>query len=230
MPGVLEKLKIYGFEKIEDMSNILSAKGVFVAYFNPESYSVSYGIEYDEEKPISGVKDEGKFKYSLSNTYSFELVLDMTGIGGLSLANPIPQTVDQRIADFVDIAANYKGDAHRPRYLKLSWGSLTANVVMESLDITYNLFAPDGTAIRARLSTSFRDVSSYEMMQAKKRNSSPDLTHERVIKQGDTLPGLCKAIYGDPGLYQEVARANQLTNFRKLVPGSTVFFPPLKKG
>ncbi len=36
-------------------------------------------------------------------------------------------------------------------------------------------------------------------------------------------------IYGDSKYYLEVAKANNLTNFRKLTPGQEIFFPPIQK-
>lgn len=231
MPGVLEKLKIMAFKELKDLDKALLAQpaGTFTAYFNPESYSVSYGIEYADEKAANATGNQANFKNTVANTYSFELVVDGTGLGGITPANPVILPVKQRVDNFLAVVYDYNGEAHRPHYLKLVWGNLTAKVVLESLDITYNLFAPNGSPLRARLSTSFRDVVSYEMMEAKKRDNSPDLTHTRIIRKGDTLPNLCKQIYGDAGLYQEVAEANELSNFRKLLPGSTIFFPPLKE-
>ena len=40
---------------------------------------------------------------------------------------------------------------------------------------------------------------------------------------------MCFKIYGDPRYYLDVARANRIDNFRKLTPGTRIFFPPLKK-
>ena len=64
---------------------------------------------------------------------------------------------------------------------------------------------------------------------AREKKSSPDLTHERVVKEGDNLPLMTYRIYGDPKYYLEVARVNGLTNFRKLTPGQKIVFPPIEK-
>jgi nucleoid-associated protein YgaU len=60
-------------------------------------------------------------------------------------------------------------------------------------------------------------------------NSSPDLTHIRMVKDGDTLPLMSFRIYGDSKYYLEVAKANNITNFRKLTVGRKIFFPPIEK-
>ena len=49
------------------------------------------------------------------------------------------------------------------------------------------------------------------------------------MKSGDTLPLLCKEIYGSPEHYLRVAQANNLNNFRNLTPGQEIIFPPLEK-
>jgi nucleoid-associated protein YgaU len=61
------------------------------------------------------------------------------------------------------------------------------------------------------------------------QDESPDLTHVRLVKAGDNLPSLCDAIYGDPQMYLKVAEANGIDDFRRLVPGTRIFFPPLEK-
>jgi nucleoid-associated protein YgaU len=61
------------------------------------------------------------------------------------------------------------------------------------------------------------------------QDESPDLTHIRLVKAGDTLPEMCFNIYGDPRYYLDVARQNRLDNFRKLEPGTRIFFPPIEK-
>jgi nucleoid-associated protein YgaU len=49
------------------------------------------------------------------------------------------------------------------------------------------------------------------------------------VKAGDTLPLMCYMIYGDPKYYLAVAAANNLSNFRSLLPGTDIVFPPLEK-
>ena len=63
----------------------------------------------------------------------------------------------------------------------------------------------------------------------KERKSSPDLTHRRVVKAGDHLSLMCAEIYGDPSYYLQVAAANGLDDYRHLVPGQTIRFPPIRE-
>ena len=49
------------------------------------------------------------------------------------------------------------------------------------------------------------------------------------VKQGDNLPLMCENIYGDPNYYLQVAEANNIIDFRNLIPGQKILFPRLEK-
>ena len=95
--------------------------------------------------------------------------------------------------------------------------------------INLKLFKPDGTPIRAIATVKFKSSIEEQKRAAKENKSSPDLTHSRVVKQGDTLPLMCYSIYGDPKYYLQVAQVNGIGNFRQLIPGTSLFFPPIEK-
>jgi nucleoid-associated protein YgaU len=75
----------------------------------------------------------------------------------------------------------------------------------------------------------FKGFVEDNLRVARENNSSPDLTHVRMVKEGDTLPLMTYRIYGDPKYYLEVAKANKINNFRKLKTGDIIIFPPLTK-
>jgi nucleoid-associated protein YgaU len=91
------------------------------------------------------------------------------------------------------------------------------------------LFNPDGKPIRAICKVTIRQVTDEEQRVLEENNSSPDLTHFRVVKKGDTLPLMCFKIYGDSKYYLQVAAVNKLSNFRNLSTGTEIFFPPFDK-
>lgn len=97
------------------------------------------------------------------------------------------------------------------------------------MDITFKLFKPDGTPLRATAKAKFKGFVEDNLRIAQENNSSPDLTHVRIVKEGDTLPLMTHRIYGDSKYYLEVAKANQISNFRKLKVGQQIFFPPIEK-
>jgi nucleoid-associated protein YgaU len=97
------------------------------------------------------------------------------------------------------------------------------------MDITFKLFSPDGKPLRATANAKFTGFIEDNLRTAIENNSSPDLTHVRIVTEGDTLPLMTHRIYGDSKYYLEVAKANRISNFRKLRVGQQIFFPPIEK-
>src|SRR5262249_19086351 len=148
--------------------------------------------------------------------------LDGTGANGKQL------DVQQKVADFQQVTG-YNGDIHRPNYLKIVWGNLQVRrCILKSASIAYKLFQPSGVPMRAVITAVFADNSDDQTGVGIAADKSPDLTHVRMVRDGDTLPGLCTAVYGEPRHYLQVAKANAIDNFRSLEPGTRVFFPPIK--
>ena len=79
--------------------------------------------------------------------------------------------------------------------------------------------------LRASITATFTDNSDDQTRVALAQDESPDLTHVRLVKAGDTLPGLCMEIYGDPLRYLQVAEANALDDFRRLEAGHAARVP-----
>lgn len=124
---------------------------------------------------------------------------------------------------------DYDGEIHEPRHFKLIWGVTIFKGRLTTLNITFKLFKPDGTPIRAVAKAGFKGSVEENLRVAKEDAQSPDLTQLRRVKPNDHLSLLTFRIYENPMYYLQVAKANDLTNFRKLEPGSTLLFPPIDK-
>lgn len=227
--GKLEKMLILAFSDSEKCENggIPEADDVFEALINPEGYALSYKLKFSDSAQGQGSSGQQlKYEYTEPEEISFEFLFDNTGIID---GNP-RDSVAEDLKRFKEVVIEYKGDAHEPRHFKLVWGenSIFKGRVTE-LSISYKLFKPDGTPIRASANVKFKSSIEEQKRAAQEDNSSPDLTHLRKVKAGDTLPLMCYRIYGDPQYYLQVAAANGITNFRYLMPGTDIFFPPIEK-
>lgn len=220
-PAKLEKLTIYPFK---DPGFSQKAGGPFTVSINPEKYSHSYSITYNDEQAFGSAGASIKFEKTAPEKVNMELIFDATGIIPGSSTD-----ASKDVESFKAVAYNFNGEIHSPNYLKLSWGTLVFNCRLTSLEVNYTLFKPDGTPLRGRATVSFQGYVDDKTLALQENKQSPDLTHIITIKMGDTLPNLCQKTYGDPGYYKDVARVNQLVHYRNLVPGTKLFFPPLKK-
>jgi len=224
----LEKLKIKAYGKAT--RNEPPSK-TFEAMFNPSSFKRSYKTNwhYKEQQPINNSAPELVYTSSDPGRLVIDLLLDGTGVDQMGVMTLLGSntTVSKRITKFLDVAYDYDGKAHEPNCLVVEWGSLNFPCRLESVDINYTNFDRDGTPLRAELAASFISDEEAERTLAKEDKKSPDLTHVRIAREGDTLPLLASAVYGSSAYYLDVARFNKLDNFRSLTAGQQIVFPPL---
>ncbi|NQU53542.1 MAG: LysM peptidoglycan-binding domain-containing protein [Bacteroidetes bacterium] len=237
MSGELIKLKIKAYAD-EKFSQEVS-EGEFKTLLNPENYTFKYKIEQNEDQASGTSSTAPKFNRALPEDLDLEFVFDRTGVitdyGAPGTDDDNKTFKDEGggiiddIENFKKVVFDYNGDKHKPNYLIISWGTLLFKGTLSEMGITFKLFKADGTPLRAVATAKFKGFVEDNLRVAKENNSSPDLTHVRIVKQGDTLPLMAFRIYGDSKYYLEVAKANEITNFRKLKVGQRIYFPPINK-
>lgn len=252
--GGLEKLKITAFSDV----NYETSTETYVVMYNPTTYSQEVTNKWIPEEGLADGA-QTQFKSNQSDSASFEFLFDATltsppgndvpGDVNLSyLGDNKPNLdkisgnkvsavdliredkhVDRAIQKFLEITQKVQSSTHSPNYLQINWGAFQFRGVLEKATINYKLFNSSGLPIRATVSASFKQSISRREQAAEAGRTSPDLTHIRVVKSGDSLPLMCQRVYGSPEYYLEVARVNKLKNFRKLEIGQELFFPPIAK-
>jgi nucleoid-associated protein YgaU len=100
---------------------------------------------------------------------------------------------------------------------------------MQNATVTYKLFHSSGAPLRANINATFKQSVSRTEQAAEARLTSPDLTHFKIVNEGETLPLISQKIYGDSKYYLEIARVNNINNFRKLKVGQQLVLPPIEK-
>lgn len=230
--GELIKLKITAY-KDSEYKKELESNSEYIALVNPERYSISHKTDF--EKVIGSGQTEGilQFKKTEPKELELDFLFDRTGVftqpqDDLNKAES-DKNVDKDIELFQRVVLNYNGDIHEPNYLKINWGSLIFKGRLSDMNIDYKLFNSNGNALRAVAKVKFISATDEDLKEAKNNNTSPDLTHIRVVKEGDTLPLMTYNVYGDSKYYLEVAKVNKISSFRKLIVGQEIVFPPIQK-
>jgi hypothetical protein len=226
MSGELTKLRIKGY-KDERFSQEV-ADGEFNTLLNPENYRISYQISQNESQAQGTSSAAPRFNKTLPEDLQLDFIFDRSGVIK-GYEDKSGEGIIGDIEKFKKVVLDYNGDQHKPNYLVVSWGSLLFKGSLKDMEITYKLFKPDGTPIRATIRATFKGFIEDNLRVARENNNSPDLTHIRIVGEGDTLPLMTFRIYGNSKYYLEVAKANKLVNFRKLKPGQQIFFPPIEK-
>ncbi|SMO64041.1 hypothetical protein SAMN06265379_10411 [Saccharicrinis carchari] len=231
MSGELVKLKIKAYS--DEQFNNEVADGEFTTLLNPENYNIKYQIEHNEDQASGTSSSAPRFNKIPPEDLELEFIFDRTGVvvntSDNSLSSDEGVGVIDDVETFKRVVFDYNGDEHRPNFLIISWGSLLFKGTLTEMDLTFKLFSPNGAPLRATARAKFKGFVEDNLRVALENNASPDLTHVRIVKAGDTLPLMAHRIYGDSKYYLEVARVNGLSNFRKLTVGQQLFFPPLEK-
>jgi hypothetical protein len=221
----LEKLKVKAYEKKTRQVPFKT----FIAMFNPSSFKHSYQIVWGKKQGHDSSGKEVKYSISKPERLDLALLLDGTGVDQMGPSNLSgSRSVKDRVKDFLDTACRYNGKIHEPNFLVVEWGSLIFACRLESADITYTSFNRDGTPLRAELQVAFISDKEATRLAKEENKQSADLTHSRMIREGDTLPLLTNEIYGSAAYYLDVARFNGIDDFRKLASGQHLVFPPLE--
>lgn len=224
--GKLEKLQITAYPNAKRQG-----KGQQLTFtINPTQVSSRHENQFSRLRGINTSGRSAPYAKSYSDVLNLQLVVDdtITVSGGAIPALPSKtKKVSEQVKDFLTFCAYMDGKLHEPRFLRVCWGSIDFDCRLQSVDIKYTRFDDKGTPLRAELDTVFVADMPDEKRVRLENKKSPDITHSRIVVQGDTLTGLCKQVYGDASHYLTVAAANQLDHFRRLLPGQEIFFPPL---
>lgn len=198
--------------------------------FNPTTYQRSHAVTYDNGQR-QGINQQGRpsrYAYTPPGELSLKLVFDGTGVNQIGLERLLkPPSVKKDIQTFEKLCLRMNGSIHQPQFLVVRWGDFSFPGRLQQLDISYTLFDEAGDPLRAELQVRFVEDQANTTTALGAAKSSPDLTHVRIVKAGDTLPLLCQAIYGSAAHYLMVAGHNALDDFRQLQPGQRLLFPPL---
>jgi hypothetical protein len=224
-PFKLEKLKIVAYSDRERESLV----STFEAMFNPASFSQDYEVKYGVDQGVNSSGTEARFTLSKPQKLTIDLLLDGTGVDTMGLLSPFVKTVPERVSEFLDTAYHLNGTTHEPNFLVVQWGDgLAFSCRLKKVTIAYSSFDRGGNPLRAKLTVTVVSDATAETIAATESLTSPDVTHTRIVRGGDTLPLLAKEIYGSSDHYLFVARFNGLDDFRDLAPGRELAFPPLE--
>ena len=211
--------------KVDDAGNITVEDNSFKFMLNPSEYDHSFAIGYNKKEAIGQSGSDVKFSGIKPEKLKFSVVIDGTGALGSEASK---DDVKTQLKNIKGIVYKYDGEKHETSHVRVLWGSQIFYGRLESMTVDSKLFKPSGEPLRSKVGLEFTGFMSKEEEALRANRSSPDMSHLIEVKAGDTLPLLCYQVYRDSSYYLEVARENNLTDFRDIKPGSKLHFPPLR--
>lgn len=207
-----------------------------VVPYNPDTITLGHEHAFQGAQTSPSSSAQARFAHSRSRNLRLTLIfegVDMGPYGLVDLLSDKQRTVTENVQLFLKLCQKINSSSHEPSYLRLIWhkGVIGENFDcrLKSVDIRYSCFDTNGSPLHAELASHFVEDLDPRKKAAQDNLSSPDLTHRRLVRAGDTLPQLCREIYGTPEHYLRVAEANNLDDVRLLTPGQELLFPPYRK-
>ena len=216
MAGKLSKMKIVAFSDPDYFDQV----GSYDVLVNPENVKDKKEQEYTNSNPTNGSSAQ-TVKYKGAGESHFDVKLFFDGTGIIS-----KEPVESQVKKIKDIAYSYNGKIHEPNYIKVYWGTqFLFQGRLTKWDIDHTMIDLDGSPKRSELTLTLVASESAQKKALEERRTSSDLTHLRMVHDGDTLPLMCHRIYGDSKYYIRVAKENNLSSVSKLTPGDMISFP-----
>ena len=236
LEGQLTKMKINICENTEPFNPRTGGDNEYEVLVNPEQIQQKFETVFDESQADGTTGADARFRVQKPQKFDAKLLFDSTGViansplpGSNILGLKTSESVDDQIRRFKHVVFDYDGEKHSPNLVQVQWGSFLFRGKLKDLTITYSLFKPDGTPLRAKAHCVFVESMADALRAARERSSSPDLTHVRILKEDDNLPLMAHRIYKESGYYREVAKANKLRSLRQVPVGTHIYFPPIDK-
>ena len=227
------RLKILAYSKFEE-GTLKSQVGTYEVQINPTEVNCSFAKEENENKePLgaSGDQINNKRPSYYKESIKFTFTLDASGavpntpdgLSAFSINPDLKLTIEKlKKATIYPIRSS-----HAPPFVHIIWGDISLKGIVNDFSIDYTFFDFAGKAMRAKISMGVVEVIDSVVETSKYQ--SPDITRMPIIKDGQTLIGLCREFYDSGHHYLKVAELNDLPSFRRLSPGQRLIFPPIQR-
>ncbi len=118
-----------------------------------------------------------------------------------------------------------KGEPPKCRLQMGKW--LSFKCVITRMSHEYLLFKPDGTPVRAKVSLSLKEAKIEESRGQNPTSRGLVGRKSRRISPGERLDWIAFQEYGDPSLWKEIARENDMADPTRIEPGEIISLPDL---
>jgi hypothetical protein len=199
--------------------------------FNPTSYTISKTNVWNF-KPTTGVDlPDGEFGGGLPRRTTLTLLLD---VSLLAPDQSVKDTTNKLLKMMETDGGGGGGGGSVPPFVTFRWGSVDLpKSVPVSLTIQHVLFHPNGEPIRAlvdlELAQAEKASTASSGSTSQGQNPTTRAGEQRVhrVRDGDSLPSIAYAAYGDPTRWRRIAEANGIDDPLRLRRGEELTIPGL---
>jgi hypothetical protein len=215
------------YAKIKWTTLVPPMKGELVCQFNPASLKISKENNWEGDANPSFNSPMLKYGGGSAATYELELFFD-------SYSSDPPKDVREYTNKLMQLTLRGAGYSmflvpfSSPPSVSFVWGKIKLfDAVVEKVEITYTMFAPDGTPIRAKATVSFKqnELLGDDIIPAQNPTSRTDSRKTRYASLGERLDHIAFEEYGDSRYWRLLAEANGLDDPFNLSDGQLLVIP-----
>lgn len=191
--------------------------------FNPEEYTVNRDLSYAQLAVPGLSAPVVQFVHGNAQTVELTLLLDSYEKSAQAAAGSDVRLLTNRVVGLMDIAASL----HAPPPVIFAWGSLTFTCVVTRCVQHFILFRPDGVPLRARLDLTLSEFRNIELEAREVKRETADYSKTHLVTEGESLPAIAFASYGDATRWRPIALANAVDDPYELAVGASLAIPRL---
>jgi nucleoid-associated protein YgaU len=201
--------------------------------FNPSELSITKSVKWNEPEKGSPDKNAPDLNFGGGQPASFSLNLTFDTSQGHEEKDVRQYT--QQLLKLTMLGKEVSGYGTegtyrlKPPLVQLQWGKLVLFLaVVTSVTVTYKLFLPDGTPVRATAKVSFKQLDETDDKQeGQNPTTRTEARKTHIVQLGDRLDLIAYEEYGHSSHWRYLAEVNDLLDPRDLKPGQILSVPAL---
>jgi hypothetical protein len=201
------------------------------AHFNPTELSITKANTWTAAAKKGTSFSKPAFGGGKPREMSVNLLLDESiPNGGMTV-----KEMTDELLKMMDVPSGTGGGNAKaaPPHVTFVWGDVPSfKAACTSLTITFQLFKPNGTPIRAdvKLALTQAEPASTASSNSPSRPTNPTTRSDgglgvHVVRDGDSLQSIAHRSYGDPNRWRLIAEANGIDNPLHLRRGTALDLP-----
>lgn len=194
--------------------------------FNPKELSLTKTAKWKRDAQRNAKKSGvPEFTGSDPAKLTLEMFFDATD----KMDTSVVKRVEQLFSCCVPTDASREQKKGSPPWVVFHWGGMVGfPSFVASVTAKYTLFTPGGTPVRALCTVTLEEISGEQSGQNPTSGALAARTVHTVVA-GDTLHSVATKAYGRPGLWREIAEANEIDDPMRLRAGAALLVPALEE-
>lgn len=198
--------------------------------FNPKEYTFAKSNSWPKEQKAVENTPVVNFGGGNPATLNMDLMFDSYQLAPNGKSSDVRTSHINKLWKmmYVDksLSEKKKNKQGRPPKVRFTWGkAMVFDAVITSLSVTFTLFLPNGTPVRATAKVAFQQIQDTKDLPQNPTSGGLGGERVRTVEDGDRLDLIAHEEYGDTARWRLIAAANGITNPRDLRPGSTLVIP-----